>query len=255
MRFGACAGGIDRYIASVNAGCDFVELNARQVGDYSKEKFDETLALIKEYGVIAEATNCLFPGEIAISGSEMKPDVVNEYTDSLFYKLAQLGVKVSVFGSGGARSIPEGEDPDECMERFYKSIYITAENAKKNGITVALEPLRSVECNILNTVEKAAQICKDVNHSSVGINPDLYHMYNENEPFENLAKYIDYIKHVHIGDYTKRRYPTPDDGCEYSRILNILKTAGYTGRVSVESGTDDYENDCRQALTILRSSL
>ena len=255
MRFGACAGGIDRYIASVKAGCDFVEFNARQIGDYSKEKFDEVLSLIKEYGVIAEATNCLFPGEIAISGSSWKPEVVNEYTESLFYKLAQLGVKVSVFGSGGARSIPEGEDLQECTERFYKSIYITAENAKKNGIVVALEPLRSAECNILNTVEKAAQICKDVNHSSVGINPDLYHMYNEKEPFENLAKYIEYIKHVHIGDYTKRRYPTPGDGCEYSRILNILTNAGYTGRVSIESGTDDYENDCRQALEILRSSL
>ncbi len=254
MRFGACAGGTDRYLASVRAGCDFVEFNAKQINDYSKEKFDEALSLIKEYGIIAEATNCLFPGSIAISGSECNFEVINEYTDSLFYKLAQLGVKVSVFGSGAARSVPDDEDPDECMERFYKSIYITAENAKKNGIVVALEPLRQAECNILNTVEKAAEICKAVNHSSVGINPDLYHMYTENEPLENLAKYIEFIKHVHIGDYTKRRYPTPNDGCEYTRILNILKNAGYQGRISIESGTDDYENDCRQALEILRNA-
>ncbi len=253
MIFGACAGP-DRYLDSLNSGCDFVEFNAKDVSVYSKEKFDEALSLIKEYNLKAEATNCLFPGEIAISGRAFDPDVINEYTDKLFFRLAQLGVEVSVLGSGAARSIPDGENADECMERFYKSIYITAENAKKNGIEIALEPLRSVECNILNTVEKAAKICKDINHSSVGINPDLYHMYCGNEPFENLAKYIDLIKHIHVSDYKKRRYPAPDDGCEYSKIFNILKGAGYNGRISIEAGTDDYKNDCRQALEILRNA-
>lgn len=253
MKFGACAGP-DRYLASLNAKCDFVEFNAKDVSAYSQEKLDSALNLIKEYGIKPEATNCLFPGEIAISGKAFKPDVINEYTDKLFFRLAQLGVEVSVLGSGAARSIPDGENHDECMERFYKAIYITAENAKKNGIEIALEPLRSVECNILNTVEKAAKICKDINHSSVGINPDLFHMYCENEPFENLAKYIDLIKHIHVSDYKKRRYPTPDDGCEYSKVLNILKDAGYNRRISVEAATDDYESDCIRALAVLRNA-
>lgn len=254
MLFGACAGH-DRYIDALNAGCDFVEFNAKDVSLYSQEKFEYALNLIKEHGMKAEATNCLFPGEIAISSKKRNDSIINDYTDRLFFRLAQLGVEVSVFGSGAARSIPEGEDFAECMERFYKSIYITAENAKKNGIAVALEPLNRGECNILNTVEKAAEICKAVNHSSVGINPDLYHMYRENEPFENLAKYIDYIKHIHIGDYTKRIYPAPDDGCEYSRIFNILKNAGYNGRISIESATEDFASDCRQALIVLKNAL
>ncbi len=254
MKFGACAGP-DRYFASLNAGCDFVEFNAKDVSRYSQEEFENVFKLINENAIKAEATNCLFPGEIAISGKGFNADVVNDYTDRLFFRLAQLGTEVSVLGSGAARSIQQGEEPDECMERFYKAIYITAENAKKNGIAVALEPLRSAECNILNTVEKAAQICKAVGHSSVGINPDLYHMYCENEPFENLAKYVEYIKHIHVSDYKNRIYSTPDDGCEYSRIFAILRDAGYNGRISLEARTDDYENDCRQALTILRNAL
>lgn len=254
MKFGACAGP-DRYFASLNAGCDFVEFNAKDVNNYSQEDFESALNLIKEHRIKAEATNCLFPGAIAISGKEFDADVINDYTDRLFFRLAQLGTKVSVLGSGAARSIQQGEDPDECMERFYKAIYITAENAKKNGIEIALEPLRSAECNILNTVEKAAEICKAVGHSSVGINPDLYHMYCENEPFENLAKYVEYIKHIHISDYKNRIYPTPDDGCEYPRIFTILRDAGYNGRISLEAHTDDYEADCRQALAILRNAL
>lgn len=254
MKFGAC-GGPDRFIAAVNAGCDFIEFSAKDVKNYSSEKFEECLNLVKEYGLKVEATNCLFPGEIAISGRDFDPAVINEYTDFLFDRLAKLGTEVSVLGSGGARSVPQGEDPDECMERFYKAIYIIAENAKKNGISVALEPLQSAECNILNTVEKAAGICKAVGHSSVGINPDLYHMYCENEPFENLAKYIDYVKHVHVSDYKNRIYPTPDDGCEYAKVLKILNDAGYTGRISLEAHADDFESDCRRALGILRNSI
>ncbi len=254
MKFGACAGA-DRYLSSIKAGCDFVEFNAKHMGSCPEAEFNEAVALIREHGLKAEATNCLFPGEIAISSKSWKAEIVDEYTDRLFYKLAQLGVEVSVFGSGAARSIPEGENAAECLERFYKSIYITGENAKKNGIAVALEPLRREECNVLNTVEKAAEICKAVNHSYVGINPDLYHMYSENEPFENLGKYVDYIKHIHISDYKTRRYPTPDDGCEYSAVFSILKNAGYNGRVSIEAGCDNYENDCNRALTILRNSL
>ncbi len=254
MIFGACAGP-DRYFSSLNAGCDFVEFNAKDVSKYSQAEFESALNLIKEHGIRAEATNCLFPGEIAISGKGFDSEVINDYTDRLFFRLAQLGTKVSVLGSGAARSIQPGEDPDECMERFYKAIYLTAENSKKNGIEIALEPLMHDECNILNTVEKAAQICKAVGHSSVGINPDLYHMYCENEPFENLAEYIQYVKHIHISDYKNRIYPSVDDGCEYARIFNILREAGYSGRISVEARTDDYENDCRQALEILRNAL
>lgn len=252
MIFGACAGP-DRYFSSLKAGCDFVEFNAKDVAKYSQDDFESALNLIKEHGIMAETTNCLFPGEIAISGKSFDPEVVNDYTERLFFRLAQLGTKVSVLGSGAARSVQPGEDSDECMERFYKAVYLTAENAKKNGIEIALEPLRSEECNILNTVEKAAQICKAVGHSSVGINPDLYHMYCENEPFENLAKYIQYIKHIHISDYKNRIYPTPDDGCEYARIMSILRNAGYDRRISVEARTDDYEADCRQALEVLRN--
>lgn len=253
MKFGACAGP-DRYFSSLKAGCDFVEFNSKDVIKYSQEEFESALNLIKEHGVKAEATNCLFPGEIAISGKGFDSETINDYTDRLFFRLAQLGTEVSVLGSGAARSIQPGEDPDECMERFYKAVYITAENAKKNGIAIALEPLRSAECNILNTVEKAAAICKAVGHSSVGINPDLYHMYCENEPFENLAKYIQYVKHIHVSDYKNRIYPTPDDGCEYAHIFSILREAGYDGRISVEARTDDYEADCRQALEILRNA-
>ncbi|MBP3329143.1 MAG: sugar phosphate isomerase/epimerase [Clostridia bacterium] len=254
MKFGACAGP-DRLLSAVKAGCDFVEFNAKDVNNYSQEDFESALNLIKEHRIKAEATNCLFPGAIAISGKGFDAEVIGDYTDRLFFRLAQLGTEVSVLGSGAARSIQPGEEPAECMERFYKAIYITAENAKKNGIAVALEPLRSAECNILNTVEKAAEICKAVGHSSVGINPDLYHMYCENEPFENLAKYVEYIKHIHVSDYKNRIYSTPDDGCEYSRIFKILSDAGYSGRISLEAHTDDFEADCRQALAVLRNAL
>lgn len=253
MKFGACAGDLSRYVASVNAGCDFVEFAARDLSLRSKDEILEIRRYIDEYGVPLEAANCLFPGEILLTGKDRSLDVINEYTKSLFDKAGFLGIKVVVFGSGAARSVPEGEGREECLERFYSTVYLTCENAEKNGIEVALEPLRKVECNLFNTVKEGVEICKAVNHSSLGVNPDLFHMYNENEPFENLEKYVEYIKHIHIGDYTRRRYPSVGDGCEYAKIFEILKNAGYNGRISIESGTDDYENDCRNALEILRN--
>lgn len=255
MRFGACAGGFDRYKMSVDAGCDFVELNAWQLYRMPESEIAEGISLIREYGIKAEATNCLFPGEMVLSGSTCDFKIVDEYTNRMFTILSGLGIKVSVFGSGGARNIPQGEDENECMERLCKSAYITAENAKKNGMIVAVEPLRKCETNVINTVSEAAEFCKAVNHSSLMINPDLYHMASEDEPFENLARYIDKIAHIHIGDYNKREYPTYNDGCEYKKILGILQNAGYQGRVSIEAATSDYGSDCRRALEILRNSL
>ena len=159
MKFGACAGSIERYIASFNAGCDFVEFNAADLSKKSDEEIQQIKSLVKEYGVPVEVTNCLFPDEIMLSASKRDMNAINEYTSSLFYKLADVGVKVSVFGSGRARKVPEGENKEECMERFYSSVYTVAENARKNGIEIALEPLRSAECNLFNTVEEAARIC------------------------------------------------------------------------------------------------
>ena len=55
----------------------------------------------------------------------------------------ELGLKIIVFGSGGARKVPEGFSQDEAYKQLVEFAKRIAPEAKKRGIVVAVEPLRS----------------------------------------------------------------------------------------------------------------
>ncbi|HBT75776.1 MAG TPA: sugar phosphate isomerase, partial [Planctomycetaceae bacterium] len=103
---------------------------------------------------------------------------------------------------------------------------------------IILEPLRRVEAWFLRQVADAAQIAKDAGVPGVAVLGDTYHMYTE-EP-DDMAAFIaggPFVKHVHLGNGTKRRLPGQDDHC-HIKAMRGLKYIGYTEFLSYECGVD-----------------
>ena len=108
--------------------------------------------------------------------------------------------------------------------------------AAQHKTNIILEPLRRNEAWFLRQVSDAAQIAKDAAVEGVAVLGDTYHMYTE-EP-DDMAAFIaggNFVKHVHLGNGTKRQLPGQDDHC-HIKAMRGLKYIGYTNFLSYECG-------------------
>lgn len=250
MRFGCC-GGLDKARVIQDAGYNYIE---PAVGTVKPEQSDEEFEPVREafqaLQIVPEAWNCLLPGDLKVTGPEVDGYRLERYIRAAFRRIEELGGEIVVFGSGGARRVPDGFDREEAGHQIVQFLTMAGQVAGIHGITIAIEPLNSNESNIINSVTEAIQIAEDVGHPFVKVLADLYHMDEDSEPLDDLFRAGDDLVHTHTAD-TGRLYPGsgsyPND-----EFLRILKGMGYDDRMSVECVFQDFETECRKALEYLR---
>jgi sugar phosphate isomerase/epimerase len=170
--------------------------------------------------------------------------------------MAKLGVKVVVFGSGGARKVPEGFSKDEAFTQLVEFAKKVAPEAQSRGITFAVEPLKTAETNIINSVAEGLKWVKAVDHPNFQLMADFYHMGTEKEDPAIIVEAKDHLRHFHIANPNKRVVPLENDGFDYSGYLGAVKKIGYKGTLSLEApGTKDFATDGPRSLAFLRASL
>ena len=158
--------------------------------------------------------------------------------DELKVQLERAGA----LGATGVVYVPATGKPDRPNWRIRE---LTVTMLKELGPFAAghkthiiLEPLRRGEAWFLRQVSDAALIAKDADVPGVCVLGDTYHMYTE-EP-DDMAAFIaggEYVKHVHLGNGTRRRLPGQDDH-SFVKAMRGLKYIGYTDVISFECGVD-----------------
>jgi len=243
MRFGVCTA-ISNASMLKAAGWDFVEESVQrflQPEVAESEWQGENLA--REAGLPVEAANVLMPGGLKITGPAVDFAALRKHIGTVMMRAGRVGIKTVVFGSGGARNVPEGFDRERARGQILDFVRMAAEAAGANGVVVVVEPLRRGECNILNSVAEAMGYVREVSHPALECLVDSYHFWEENEPLESLKEAMPRIRHVHVADRGTRLAPGQtaaaagqgDEGmAEYLGFFRVLKAGGYDGRISVE---------------------
>ena len=111
----------------------------------------------------------------------MDEQAIRAYYAKALERAATLGVKSIVFGSAGAKRVPEGFDMDRAYQQVVQVTCETGEAAAKYGITIVIEPVRMPDCNIINTFAEGVQLAKTVGLDNVKVLIDFYHMVCEKE--------------------------------------------------------------------------
>jgi D-psicose/D-tagatose/L-ribulose 3-epimerase len=239
MKLGLCTQ-ITNDKAAEDAGFDFIEPT---VAELLPGKPDADFAKVRESiagaNLKPEAFNCFIPGELKITGPNVDLDALEEYVTVVCRRAAEVGAGVIVFGSGGARGVPEGFPFDQAMGQVGEFLQAIAPIAEAKGITITVEPLCTRECNIINLVKEGYELAGRANHAAIRALADLYHVGQENEPYENIIAGNELLAHVHIAHPVTRMCPLPDDGFDYSSFFRALQQADYDGRISVESAWED----------------
>lgn len=250
------ATGIENSGILAAAGYSYFEEGVRNflVPTEDESVFEHKLLLLKESKLPVEACNSFLPGNMKCVGPSPSHEEILKFGETAFRRAQKAGVKTIVFGSGGARAIPEDFSRDEARKQFISICCQLAPLAQKYNVVISLEPLNSKECNFINSVAEGGEIVKSVNHESFRLLADFYHMMMENESAENITKYGHLLYHTHIAEKSGRTAPgvNNDDFIPYFRAL---KKAGYEGRMSIECSWNNLGEQASSALKAMRNQL
>jgi len=144
---------------------------------------------------------------------------------------------------------PAGDrDPDDARALVVEGLREAAGEAELAGVRLALEPfqLEGIEdWSLVNTVGDAAELIGEVGSDAVGIQFDVWHLWNTPELPGEIEQHAALIAGVHVNDW---REPTrgwadrvlPGDGvADLPAILGALDAAGWSGFYDLEIFSDN----------------
>ncbi|MBC8105290.1 MAG: sugar phosphate isomerase/epimerase [Anaerolineae bacterium] len=254
MQFGICTSAENSAPAKA-AGWDFIEENCQSILQGLVEDDAQWMGRQRaaQSALPVLSANVLLPGSLKVTGPDFNEDALANYLHRVAERAKIIGIKTIVFGSGGARNVPDGFDRDAAKAQLADFCTALGVIGAGSGIMFAVEPLRRQECNIINTVGEAMPYVLAINQPSLQCLVDTYHLWSESEPLKNVRDAMPCIKHVHLADLEGRVAPGLSGTSDYRPIFRILKDAKYDGLISVEATQFDIANDGERVLAFIKT--
>lgn len=255
MEIGICTSPETAASLPANA-CDFFEANVQNflVPEQDETEFARLLESARALAKPTRAATCFLPGDLKCVGPKIDHERLLRYAETAFARAEQAGIGIIVFGSGGARTVPEGHPMEHALTEFTGLLRLIGPIAGRHGVTVVVEPLNKSECNFITSLSDGAEAVVRCNHPNVRLLADIYHMLRDNEPESEIVKFGHLLHHVHVAEANGRFFPgkSREDLRPYYRAL---KAIGYTGSISIESHWDDIKADAASSVQYLRRQL
>ena len=158
--------------------------------------------------------------------------------------------RLAAFGPSGIVCLTgSGVGVDDAREVVVDGLRTLAREAELAGVRIALEPYQregGAEWTIVSTIPEAVELIADAGGSpSLGLQFDVWHLWNTPTLFDDIRAEIDRFAGVHVNDV---RAPTrgwadrvlPGDGAvDVPAILAALDEAGWTGFYDLEIFSDN----------------
>lgn len=261
MRYGCCVNmvtqtadvsGIDIVPVLKEIGFDYAELSLTHLCAMDEAHFRSVKNELLGFGLPLEACNNFFPPTMPLIGSSVQSGVIKTYLEKAFSRASELGVKTIVFGSGGARTVPENVAYPDAIEQLAEIARLINSFAEQHDIVIAIEPLRKQECNIINTFQEALLLANLADCRNVRCLLDVFHLKEEKENISVIKIEPEQLAHVHFAEPDGRIFPVETNKQVYKSILQHIRQTGYNQRISIEAYSSDFRNDAAKALRLLK---
>jgi sugar phosphate isomerase/epimerase len=250
---GYCAA-LKDIAAAKAAGFDYVELGTTEVVALSDADFDKVVGDLKRIGITVPVTNLFLPRTLKVTGPEIDREQQMAHVKKAFARLSRLGTEIVVFGSGGARQVPDGFDKAEAWKQLVDFGRRIAPEAQAAGITIAIEPLRRQETNIVNSAREGLELVKAVGHPNFELMIDFYHLASEQEDPAIVLEANRHIRHLHTANPQGRVFPLNWEEFDYAPFFANLRKIGYDKRISVEAATKSLADEGPRSIALLRKA-
>lgn len=257
MKFGMCVNvGLEKIEHVAKCGFDYVEYRFEHLAASSDEDFQALKDCLKNNNISCDAVNCFIPGKYQLIGENLDFTELKAYIEKGMSRATEIDLKTIVFGSGKARSIPEGMSYNEGFRLFVKFLKeIVAPIAEKYKITVVIEPLKRSETNFINTTKEGSMVAAAVDSEYIKVLGDWYHMYDGHDTADNVRDLKGCLKHAHIAEPVTRACLTLGTEDMYKDFILALEESGCE-RCSIEASHKSYEDffpEIEEGIKVLRN--
>jgi sugar phosphate isomerase/epimerase len=128
------------------------------------------------------------------------------------------------------------------------------DHAESAGVTVLFEPLNRYEDHMCNTLAEGVSIVKELDHPSVALMADLFHMgIEEASSSAALEDSFTFVKHIHVAD--SNRYEPGQGQTDFKTIFATLRRLRYGGYMAFECMLKyDAEDALPRSVTYLKGA-
>ena len=240
MRLGICIYDIAHASLAQKAGFDYFEYPFSKLVSMTDIAFDAFCEEVNRLGFFPEVMVKMLDSAQHLTGDNVDTQALHDYCEKGFARCARLGVKGFVFGSDGARNLPEGfTDRMKGYDQLEAFLLMVSELAEPYGYEFYIEPLtmgHGKGANIISFIGEGAYLALRVNRPNVALMVDWYHSTNNRDSMRMIPYVGELLRHFHLSTLD-RKYPSANDQQDYSEFFDALKAIGYNGRVTIEAKT------------------
>ncbi|GAB2537635.1 sugar phosphate isomerase/epimerase family protein [Gracilibacillus alcaliphilus] len=248
MKIGCCAS-IEEAARLREAGFDFLEVPVTSLLGDSEEEVNQIIAKYRSSPLPIEVCNIFLPSTLKLTGLNVDDQQIDRYLKEMLPRVKAIGADTIVFGSGGARSFPEGFSKQAAEQQIIAFLKRVAGYAEPLGLTIVIEPLNREESNLINTVLEAVTVAEQVDSPAIQVLADFYHMQKEKESLTHITEAAPRLRHIHVADSGRH---APGTGTyPYQEFKQQLDKAEYTWRISVECEWQQFEVEAFQVKRFL----
>jgi sugar phosphate isomerase/epimerase len=256
MQIGFCTDPATLATLPARPDCDFIEGHVVNFlkPEAADSEFAPHAAALRACGFPMPAANVLLPPVLKVSGPDIDYARLDRYAHTVFRRAKEIGMTLIVFGSAGARMVPEGFSQAKAFEQYVDVLRQFGPLAEEAGVTIVVEPLNRGECNLVNTILEGAEAVRRANTRGVQLLVDLFHMLRNGESPDDILKVGPLIRHAHLAENKDRAAPGTN-GEDFRPFLRALRRINYNGRLALEPIWTDLPRQLGPALAETRRQL
>ncbi len=142
MKFGCCANmvatgpdgiGLEIVEQLAEVGYDYIELSLAHMMALSETEFHALTRRVAASGIRCEACNNFYPRTVRLTGDTVDWQQVQDYTGRALACAAELGAQTIVFGSSGAKNVPEGFLMARAWEQIVETLCMVDPSRPSTG--------------------------------------------------------------------------------------------------------------------------
>ncbi|PZG14283.1 sugar phosphate isomerase/epimerase family protein [Nonomuraea aridisoli] len=226
----------DKWEFAQSAGYDGIELRGK--GDlHFRDRLPELRKALAD-GVVMPTVCVEMLHFFGAFDDALRRDAIEQMKSqlSVIGELGGLGAQTPASYGMFSRRLPPFEPPrsaERDREVLLEGLTELGEHARKEGVTLFLEPLNRYEDHMVNRLAQAADLIREVGLDSVRIGIDSYHMnIEEADPPAAILEAGPLIGHAQVSD--SNRFQPGAGHLEWAAWLSALDATGYAGYLAVE---------------------
>ncbi|MEU6654443.1 sugar phosphate isomerase/epimerase family protein [Streptomyces sp. NPDC046900] len=218
------------------AGYDAIELRGK--GDFHFASRLQELKQAGKDGVVMPTVCVDMLHFFGAFDADLRRDAIAQMKSQLtvIAEIGGLGAQTPASYGMFSRRLPPFEAPrteEEDREVLLAGLSELGEHARKEGVTLFLEPLNRYEDHMVNRLEQAAELIRQTGLDSIRIGIDSYHMnIEESDPAAAILAHADVIGHAQVSD--SNRFQPGAGHLDWPAWLGALHTIGYDGYLAAE---------------------